>query len=241
MNGIGSSFEVQTHLSVHAFSIDVRSWWTTRMGQPLESERRYVAVSAKGCRKLWEDVELARWAMASVASTRSQVKSLVLPWRRRSTVSWRCHPAGGPQSLPSGMVVEEPCFLVPSQQGFGHAEKLKRCSTFSREEGMGDLLPFPLSPEPTKAEMVKGPDDFEQTDEVSHIFPPIGLSSSAVRSRDGAMPCSSTHRRPSVSRRRGPLHGGVGELLPRPAAPDLVVDGLALRSSDFCPAGWVLC
>ena len=122
MNGIGSSFEVQTHLSVHVFSIDVRSWWTTRMGQPLESERRYVAVSAKGCRKIWEDVELARWAMASVASTRSQVKSLVLPWRRRSTVSWRCHPAGGPQSLPSGMVVEEPCFLVPSQQGSGHAE-----------------------------------------------------------------------------------------------------------------------
>ena len=225
-------------------SIDVRSWWTTRMEQPLESERRYVAVSAKGCRKLWEDVELTRWAMASVASARSHVKSLVLPWRRRSTVSWRCHPAGGPQSLRSGMVAEEPCFLVPSQQGFGHAEKLKRCSTFSREEGVGDLLHFALSPEPTKAEMVKGPDDLEQTGEVSHIFPPLGLSSSAGRSC-----CRRTAPCP-VYRHKDALrfvvyvvlfHGGIGEMLPRPAAPDLVVDGLALRSSDFCPAGWVLC
>ena len=49
-----------------------RSKRTTRMEQPLESTRRYVALSAKGCRKLWEDVEFARWAVASVASARSQ-------------------------------------------------------------------------------------------------------------------------------------------------------------------------
>ena len=31
--------------------------------------------------------------------------------------------------------------------------KLKRCSTFSRENAARNLLPFPLSPKPTKAEM----------------------------------------------------------------------------------------
>ena len=41
-----------------------------------------------GCEQLWEDVELTRWAMASVASARSQIKSLVLPLLQRSTVSW---------------------------------------------------------------------------------------------------------------------------------------------------------
>ena len=44
------------------------------MLQPLENERRYVAVSAKGCRKLREDVELACWEMASVAAARSQIE-----------------------------------------------------------------------------------------------------------------------------------------------------------------------
>ena len=120
MNGIGSSLRFKRICRYMLFQST-----SNEDGAPLENERRYVAVSAKGCRKLWEDVELAHWAMASVASARSQVKSLVLPWRRRSTVSWRCHPAGGPQSLPSGMVVEKPCFLVPSQQGFGHAEKVE--------------------------------------------------------------------------------------------------------------------
>ena len=33
----------------------------------------------KGCRQLWEDDDFARWEMASVASPRSQVKSLLLP------------------------------------------------------------------------------------------------------------------------------------------------------------------
>ena len=32
-------------------------------------------------------------------------------------------------------------------------EMLKRCSTFLRGEEVRDLLPFPLSPEPTKAEI----------------------------------------------------------------------------------------
>ena len=32
-------------------------------------------------------------------------------------------------------------------------EMLERCSTFSREEEVRDLLPFPLSPDPTKVEM----------------------------------------------------------------------------------------
>ena len=59
-------------------------------GQTLESKRRYVSGSAKGCRNFWEHVKLARWAMASVATLRRQIESLRLPLPWRSAVSWRC-------------------------------------------------------------------------------------------------------------------------------------------------------
>ena len=98
------------------------------MGQPVESKRCYVAVSAKGCRKLWEDVELARWAIASVASARSQMKSLVLSLRP----SQPCHGDVIARALAEAMAqregalprlvglglcevgVEEPSLFVPS-------------------------------------------------------------------------------------------------------------------------------
>ena len=41
----------------------------------------------------------------------------------------------------------------PRRRGLALHERLKKCSTFSRGEEVRDILPFPLSPEPTKREM----------------------------------------------------------------------------------------
>ena len=58
----------------------------------------------------------------------------------------------GPRSLRSVMGVEEPSLFVASRGGLDMQEMMKGCSTFSREKEFRNLLPFPLSPEPTKAE-----------------------------------------------------------------------------------------
>ena len=60
---------------------------------------------------------------------------------------------GGPQSLRSGMGVQEPSSFVSSKKGLAMQEMLNGCSNFSRgKEFRNRLLPFRLSPEPTKAE-----------------------------------------------------------------------------------------
>ena len=50
------------------------------------------------------------------------------------------------------MGVEVSTLFIPSKKGFGHSGGVEGCSTFSREKEFRNLLPFPLSPEPTKAE-----------------------------------------------------------------------------------------
>ena len=49
--------------------------------------------------------------------------------------------------------VKSHIWLSLRSRGTAMQEMLKRCSTFVRREEVRDLLPFPLSPEPTAAEM----------------------------------------------------------------------------------------
>ena len=59
--------------------------------------------------------------------------------------------AGGPQSLRSGDGRSRR--LSPRSRRMAMQEMLKKCSPFARGEEVRDLLPIPLSREPTKAEI----------------------------------------------------------------------------------------
>ena len=51
-----------------------------------------------------------------------------------------------------GWVLKSHLCLSTRRKGLGMQEMLKGCSTFSRVKEFRNLLPFPLSPHPTKAE-----------------------------------------------------------------------------------------
>ena len=143
------------------------------MGHSLESERCYVPVSAKVCRKLWENAKFAPWTIASMARLH-EVRSKVLycccregqPCQGDEIVRAFAQTKSVEESrggaLPRleglslcevGWVLKSHLCLSPRDGGLAMQEMLKRCSTLSREEGVRDLLPFPLSPFPTTAEM----------------------------------------------------------------------------------------
>ena len=52
-----------------------------------------------------------------------------------------------------GWALKSHLCLSPRRRGMAMQEMSKRCSTFSWGEEVRNLLPFPLSIEPTKAEM----------------------------------------------------------------------------------------